>query len=321
MALYKTGFLWLHIIPLIPSLIFTVFILYHFLKSRTLRTALKNHAIILMLLFGLVLELTDTVWFIQFYRTGIALSSTHEFCLAWAFIDSSLFISVSLLMAWASIERHILIFHRDWLATKTKRFFFHYIPLFVMSVWPLVFYFIMLLILPCDVPFDYTRRLCGHYDCVNLIPWVGMFDSITHYMVPSFIIVVCSVTLFIRVLLHKYHMTQRIEWKNYKKMAFQLLSISLVYMVLAAPPMILNAAYLSGLSSDVAANYFSDMLDLSLWVILFTPFASITSLPGLRAKCRNLIIFWRRKHVVRPAIITVPSRKLGQAGTISRTIR
>jgi hypothetical protein len=182
---------------------------------------------------------------------GTALSSTHTFCLAWAFIDSSLFVSTSLQMSWASIERHILIFHPHWFATKTKRFLFHYLTLLIMSVWPLIFYLVTLLILPCDVPFDYNRRLCGHYDCINLIPWVAMFDSIAHYMVPAFIIVIFSVTLFVRVVYHKYHILQRIEWKKYRKMALQLLSISLVYMVLEAPPMVLNAAYLSGLSWDV----------------------------------------------------------------------
>jgi hypothetical protein len=311
MALSKTGFLWFHIIPLIPSLIVTVFVLYHFLKSRALRTSLSNHPVILMLSFGLILELTDTVWFIHFYRTGQAISTTPAFCLAWVFIDSSLFVSVSLQMSWASIERHILIFHPNWLATKTKRVLLHYLPLFILSVWPLVFYFVMLLALPCDAPFDYRRRLCGRYDCVNLIQWVAMFDSIAHYMVPAFIIAIFSVALFVRVVYHKYHIRQRIEWRNYRKMALQLLSISLVYMVLEAPPMVLNAAYLSGLSSDVAADYYSDMLDLSLWVILFTPFASATALPGLKAKCRSVLVCWRRRRVVQPVTITMNRRKSG----------
>ena len=318
MALSNTSLLWFHIILVIPSLLVTVFILYHFLKKRALRSSLNNHAIILMLLFGLVLELTDTVWFIHFYRTGNALSSTHEFCLAWAFLDSSLFVSISLQMSWASIERHILIFHPHWFATKKKRFLFHYLPLVTLSVWPLLFYFIMLLALPCNVPYDYKRRLCGHYDCINLIPWIAMFDSIAHYMVPAFIIVVFSVALFIRVVCHKYRIRQRIDWKNYRKLALQLLSISLVYMVLEAPPMMLNAAYLAGLSWDVAADYYNDMLNLSLWVILFTPFASATSLPDLKGKCRNLILFWRPRGIVRPTTITMNRRRSVQPATTGR---
>ena len=315
MALSKTGFLWFHIIPLIPSLIVTVFVLYHFLKNRALRTSLSNHPIILMLSFGLILELTDTVWFIHYYRTGHAISTTPAFCHAWVFIDSSLFVSVSLLMSWASIERHLLIFHPNWLATKTKRVLLHYIPLFILSVWPLVFYFIMLLAVPCDAPFDYHRRLCGRYDCVNSIPWIALFDSIAHYMVPAFIIAIFSIALFVRVVYHRYHIRQRIEWRNYRKMALQLLSISLVYIVLEAPPMVLNAAYLSGLSSDVAADYYSDMLDLSLWVILFTPFASATALPGLKAKCQDVLVCWRRRRAVQPVTITMNRRKSGHTVT------
>lgn len=315
MTLSKTGFLWLHILPLIPSTILTVFVLYHLLNNRASRVALNNHAIILMLMFGFVLQLTDTVWFIHFYRTGVALSSTHQFCLAWAFIDSSLFVSVSLLMCWASIERHILIFHPHWFGTRTKRSLFHYLPLFIMSAWPLIFYFIMLLMVSCDVPFDYKRRLCGHYGCINVVPWIALFDSIAHYMIPAFVILISSVALFVRVVYHKYRIRQRINWANYKKMSFQFLSVSLVYMVLEAPPMILYAAYLSGLSWDIAADYFSDMLDLSLWVILFTPFAALMSLPDLNVKCRNLVTFWRRRHPVRPTIITVSRRNPVPTGT------
>ena len=150
---------------------------------------------------------------------------------------------------------------------------------------------------------------------------VGCFvrDSIAHYMVPALIIIIFSVTLFARVTHHKYHIRQRIDWRNYRKMSLQLLSISLVYMVLEAPPMILNAAYLSGLSWDAAADYYRDMLDLSLWVILFTPFASATSLPDLKAKCRNLILFWRRRRVIRPETITMNHRRLGQTFTVART--
>lgn len=309
MRLGRTEFLWFHIIPLVPSLLVTIFILYHLLKNRALHNALNNHVIILMLAFGLILELTDTVWFIHFYRTGQPVSSTPTFCLAWAYIDSTLFVSITLLMTWASIERHILIFHPHWFETKIKCFCFHYVPLFVTSVWPLIFYLIMLVILPCDAPFNYERRLCGHYDCVNTIAWVAMFDSVVHYMVPAFIIVIFSGTLFLRVIYHKYRVRRRIEWRNYKKMSFQLLSISLVYMIIEAPPMILNAAYLAGLSWDVGADFYANMLDLSLWVILFTPFASTTSLPDFNAKCRKLFCFWKTRNTIHPAVITNTERK------------
>jgi hypothetical protein len=62
------------------------------------------------------------LWLIRYYRTGTIISFTPAFCQAWVFIGSSMYISVFILMAWASIERHILIFHAKWFATKNKMF-------------------------------------------------------------------------------------------------------------------------------------------------------------------------------------------------------
>ncbi|CAF1529813.1 unnamed protein product [Adineta ricciae] len=223
-------------------------------------------------------------------------------------------------MAWASIERHILIFYPKLLETTSKRICFHYLPLTFVSVWPLIFYLMMLIIIPCDAPLNYNRRLGGRYDCVGVVPWIGMFDSIAHYMVPAFIIVVFSIGLFVRVVYHRYHLHHRIDWRSYRKMAVQLLSISLVYMALDAPPMVLNAAYLWGLSTDVAAQYYSDMLDLSLWVILFTPFASVTSIPDLKTKSVNALMFWRGRHTVAPVTVTNTHRAANQTRTLTRGV-
>ncbi|CAF4164746.1 unnamed protein product, partial [Adineta steineri] len=80
---------WLLLVPLIPSVIVAIFNLYHLLSSQALRTALNNHVIILLLCVGLISSVTDYVWTGYYYRTGIALSSTPAFCLAWVFISAS----------------------------------------------------------------------------------------------------------------------------------------------------------------------------------------------------------------------------------------
>lgn len=115
---------WIYLVPLIPSIFVTIFDLYYFLSSRALCTAINNHVIILLRFLDLISKLTDFVWNIHYYRTGTALSSTSTFCLAWLFIDTTLFTSISILMAWAPIERHVIIFYPHLLAAKTKRFFF-----------------------------------------------------------------------------------------------------------------------------------------------------------------------------------------------------
>jgi hypothetical protein len=312
---------WILLIPLIPSILVSIFNLYHFLSNRTLRTALNNHAIILLLICGLFLEFTDIPWQINYYRTGTVSFSRPAFCFTWVFSSSAIYISVYLLMAWTSIERHILIFYPNLVGTKTRRFFFHYFPLAISILYPMIFYLIIFFILPCNIPINYNGRLCNLYNCVLTNFVMALWDSIGHFIMSAFIIVIFSVTLFVRVLYNRYRIRQRIEWRNYKKMALQLLPISALYILLQLPPMILYAAYSAGLSPNIAADYFGDSLLFTIWVILFTPFACALSLPDLGTKCRNVILFWQRSGAVGPTVLMRTHSKNGQTGAVVPTTR
>jgi hypothetical protein len=290
---------WLFAVPLIPSVIVAIFVLYHLLIDRVLRRALNNHVIILLLSCGLVESLTDIVWYIYYFRNGTSMVWTLAFCTVWVMTDSGVYVSIYILMAWASIERHILVFHPSWFGSKKTCFFFHYVPLALCILYPIIFYFIIFVIIPCDVPLNFGYRLCKRYACVSHVPWLSLWDSVGNYIVPAFITVCFSVALFIRVLYKKFHTVGRIQWKNYKKLTMQLLPISILYITLQLPPMILYAAYSAGLDWNVAFDYFVDSSNFTYWVVLFTPFACIVSLPGLRKRCKNLI-FWRRGHAVNP---------------------
>ena len=290
---------WLFLIPLVPSVLIATFNLYHLVTDRALRAGLHNHVIMLLLFYGLVEMLTDIVWQIVQYHTGLALSSTPAFCQAWIYFAAVIFITIYILMAWAAIERHILVFHPRLLQGKIKRFCFHYIPLGICIVYPQLFYNTMLFIVPCSVPYSYNRRYCNQYICIVSTAWVSLWDSTVHYILPAFTTVTFSVALFIRVLHRRYTARGQIDWRNYKKLAFQLLPISFLYMVLQLPPMILYAAYSAGLSRTVASSYYSDANFFSYWTVLLTPFASVMSLPDLKGKCSRFL-FWRKKCVVQP---------------------
>lgn len=310
---------WLHLVPLIPSVIITIFNLYHFLSNRTLRRAINNHVIILLLFFGLISELTAILWSIYYYLTGNALLFTPHFCLTWVFLDVSLLGLISIMMSWASIERHILVFHPHWLSTTTKCFFFHYLPLFLCILWPTTFYFMILIIIPCDVPFYYNTRDCGRYVCVLRNSWFALIDGITNYILPAFITAIFSVLLFVRVLYHRYHIHRRIHWRSYRKLAIQLLPIATLYIALQLPTMILYAAYSIGLSRTVAADYYSDSLFFMYWIILFTPFVSTFSLPDLKMKCRDVWLFWRKKRPIDLEILALTQSKTSSKPIIIRT--
>ena len=45
------------------------------------------------------------------------------------------------------------------------------------------------------------------------------------------------------------------------------------------------------------------------------------SLPDLRTKCRNVVIFWRRRRVVGPTILMRARSGVGQTGAVVPNIR
>jgi hypothetical protein len=302
---------WLYIIPLIPSVIVCIFVLYHLLIDRALRTALNNHIIIVLLSSGLIESVTDGVWYVSWYRTGTVLSPTPAFCTIWSIIDSALYVSIHIQMAWASIERHILIFNPNWFGSRRKRFFFHYLPSVVCIVYPIIFYFIMFMI-PCDVPLNYRGKHCGRYTCISNLYGVSVWDGIGNYISPPFVIVIFSVALFVRVVYSRYRVRRQIEWRNYKKLTLQLLPLSILYTALQFPPMIMYTAYSIGLNYSIGFSYYIDTVSLTFWVILFTPFACIVSLPDLEAKCKKVIFFWRRNPAVGPQPRSITRPNVGQ---------
>jgi hypothetical protein len=310
---------WLFIIPLIPSVIVSIFNLYHLLSKRALRTAINNHVIILLLLCGLIETFTDIIWQIYFYRNGVPVSSTPSFCLTWVYLSSAAYISTYILMAWASMERHILVFYPNWLRSKQNRFYFHYIPLAACILYPSIFYAATLLIMSCSLGFNYNRRTCARYSCLTNMSWLSLWDSIGHFIIPTFLTVIFSVALFIRVIYRRYRARGHIDWRNYKKLTAQLLPISILYITIQFPPIVLYAAYAGGLPKiQPVYGYYSDGLYFTYWVVLLTPFASIASLPDLKTKLRNLL-FWRPNRRVQPVSTVMGRRNVNQSTAIKTT--
>jgi hypothetical protein len=53
---------WSYLTILIPSIVCSLFAIYHLLSDRTLRRSLNNHVIIVLLIIGLVPQVTDYPW-------------------------------------------------------------------------------------------------------------------------------------------------------------------------------------------------------------------------------------------------------------------
>lgn len=132
--------LWAYLVSDILSILCSVFVLYYLLRERTLRHALHNHIIIVLLFIGLVNELTSVPWIIYRNHFGVPLIQTSAFYLSLFFSDYASFTTQIILFAWTAIERHILIFHNQWICTRKKLFFFHYLPIIVILIYCFVYY-------------------------------------------------------------------------------------------------------------------------------------------------------------------------------------
>jgi hypothetical protein len=223
---------------------------------------------------------------------------------------------VTNLVGWAAIERHILIFHQNLISTKIKRLLFHYLPLIVSGIYPFVYYFVILFILPCSIPINSKKTRCGLTNCAYENGSTALWDGIINNLMPIFSIVIFSIALVVRVWCNKYRMGQRFQWKNYRKMTFQLLSISAIYFVFLFPPMILLTAYSAGLSYSFGADFYSASLYFSYFVTILIPFVCTVVLPELRAKFLKMTRIYRRPiRTVGPEIFIMNrlagSRKAG----------
>ncbi|CAF3581907.1 unnamed protein product, partial [Adineta steineri] len=134
-AIPYIGRFWLLLIPNILSLICSLFVLFHFLFDSTLRHALHNHVIIVILIVCIIAELTTIPFMMYFYLNGVVWIQSPTFCMIWKFFDSATYTTVPKLVGWSSMERHIIIFHSQWISTKKKRFLIHYLPIVLIVIY------------------------------------------------------------------------------------------------------------------------------------------------------------------------------------------
>jgi len=293
----------------IVSIICSIFVLGHLLFNRVLRHAPYNHIIILLLCINLIVQLTDIPWILNYYRLGHVWPATHTFCMIWIFIDDGLYIATTTLFAWATIERHILIFHHQWMLIRIKFIFIHYFPIVFLSLYCLCYSLVVIIFPPCENIFDYTLVVCGYPLCYYENTLVGLWDVIVNHIIPTFVIILCSITLLGRILYQKNRARQLIRWRKHRKMAIQLLSISILYLILYIPGMLLEFAYLCGISEDIGADFMLYAKFFSYYIYLLFPFVCAASLPNLKRKIKNIFPCWRRRtRAIVPQVFCMPQK-------------
>ena len=278
---------WLLLLFNIPSAICSLCLITHIISNRTQRYACQNHIILLILIFGLPIQLVDINFYLVFYHNGSFEPFKPIVCSIWWLIDNGFFNGSLILMAWLAIERHILIFHDRWHANRRRRLLFHYVPMLVLAVYILLFYIYGVFFLSCENTYDYTLPVCGTVPCYQLNGVVGMWDSLVNDALPIAVEMLASVSLIVRVQWQKHRLRQSNKWRRQRRMVFQLLLVSGLNISLNLAIPIIYLAHLLGLPANYGIEAQAYFFFLGYFFIFLFPFASLCQFPDFRRNFRN----------------------------------
>lgn len=316
------GRFWMYLVLEVPSLICCIFVLGHFVFTRTLRQALYNHMIIVLLILNFIVQITDIPWILHFYRVDQISLSTKTFCMVWVYIDETAAITTTILFSWATIERHILIFHDRLVSTPKRIFFVHYLPIILLGLYCICFSVNVILFPPCENEFRFDLVLCGYPLCFYDDAFVGIWDILVNHMLPAMVIIIASAALFGRILYQKKRIRQPIRWKKHRKMAIQLLAISVLYLILYIPATLVEFAHFCGVPEEIGGEFILYAEFFSYYVYLLFPFVCAGSLPHLKSKIQRFFPFCREQiHGIAPQIFHIPQRITGRSNVDSTTIQ
>lgn len=279
---------WIFATLLIPSVLCSLFATIYLLVNRTLRRVLHNHVILLVLLIGLFSEVTIYPWMLYYYQYTGTWRRAQIFCSIWAYLDWSLYVTQTVIFAWATIERHILIFHEQWMNTRSRRLLFHYLLPLALVLYCLLFYVVFYFFPPCRNYFYNSDLLCMD-PCITYNFAFTMWEMAAHQILPAVVIILSSVALFIGVLRQKRRLNQAITWRKHRKMAIQVLSISILYLVCLFPYAVYCILYVFKVRTRSLRDFEEYAELLAYFMPLLLPFVCILSLPEPRSKLSKIV--------------------------------
>ncbi|CAF3429444.1 unnamed protein product [Rotaria socialis] len=264
---------------------------YYFLSSpKDLKKTLSFHAIFIILLVNFIQLSYDLSEALQYLQAGIVKPSTYANCIIWTFIDSITYYTSLILMTWAAFERHLLIFYPNLFNTQRRRICFHYLPMVIICLYTLSYYFAVDFLYPCVNAFDFSLFICGFVCYMNLpTPNLYSIELIFHQVVPTILIGFFSIALVVRVILARQRLHQSVEWHRYRKMIKQLFSLSSVYLIFSTPFSLNPIAQAVGLPMPFSYIFYANVLTYWTYGIAITfPFIIFFSLPNISKKLKLL---------------------------------
>ncbi|CAF1357257.1 unnamed protein product [Adineta ricciae] len=228
----------------IPSICCTLLIMIYICChwQLTIVKSLHHHVIFLLILVSFFYVTLDLPFTISTYRLGYDYFRTPSFCLWWFWVDYTISAMSLFLTATASIQRHFLIFNSHWFRIKRTRWFVHFFPLIFCITYPPLCYIALVYFYPCETVFPEEETTCAA-PCYGRIILIFNLDWVINCIIPIFIIVLSNIVLICRIVCSRQRVRQRrhfSKWKKQKKLFFQLLGLSMLYICGWGPTTVLS---------------------------------------------------------------------------------
>ncbi|CAF0831476.1 unnamed protein product [Adineta steineri] len=287
-SISATARFWILLFFEIPSIFCSILLLYNLYFDRTLRKVLNNHVMFIILIVGLFSQTIDVSNYLTYLRLGYMWPQTTINCYLWWFIGAAAYNLLGMLMAWTSIERHIIIFHHRWLNTQRKRIFIHYIPLISIVSYACSFYTACIFFGSCQNIIDYPQYWCFGPSFLGIVG-LNLFDVLINSILPSVLIVIVDILLVIRFIKQRRRFHPRIQLYKYRRMIIQVLSCSVVYLLFNFPLMIIYLALIFGFPYGSTGEFEIFIYFSSYFIPLLMPFICLGSSKEIWIKMKKMV--------------------------------
>ncbi|CAF1007146.1 unnamed protein product [Adineta ricciae] len=166
------------------------------------------------------------------------------------------------------------------------RFIVHYPGIFICFIYPPLFYHLVVNFYPCENNYDYEYYVCGGA-CYQFEHVISIIDYLLNVASPTIIIVLANMILLYRVINQKRAMKLANTWQKNQLMYVQLVSISVLYLIIWIPFVIISLIrlfYDPFFLQDVILL----IINYCLYIIpLVSPFSCLIGLPKVRYQLRR----------------------------------
>ncbi|CAF1109046.1 unnamed protein product [Adineta ricciae] len=298
-VLHRTKFSILLLLQ-VPAIILSLLIFIFFAKNPTIRQAPHNRALIILLIVNFMQLSLTLPLNLHFYSQGYVNPATPTYCTWWTFIEFTFYVTSEYLMATISVQRHMLVFNSHVLNIRWMRITLHHIPLLFSLTYPMLFYFFVIILYPCDgSQWDYTSNLCGFADCYLVSNKVlGTLDWSINNGLPMLVNAFANLLLVVRVVHQKRRQHRPVTWKQQRRMTIQLFCISSLYLAAWSPCLIVGVVQILGnptFLAEIQTDYFLDMIYI---VCLFLPWICVGLIPELQKWMRVLFGCGLRRNII-----------------------